>query len=135
MSTILLTVFMTNTALAQNQLKVVGDSGAVTLGPNQVLRITVAAGHGDDAAVVRFRQIAYEPCPSSPKLCISSQNTSLPMSLASHEVLAVDGADFLVWRTIVLSNRRGVKVTGVVFDTSTQRVVTQIIMANTEGDF
>ncbi len=134
-SIVLSTLAFTGTVLAQNQLKVVADTGVVTLGPNQILRVTVGAGDGNDTALVRFRQTEYEPCLASPKLCIRSQTISNPIVLAPHEVAIVDAADYVVWRTVVLSNRRNVKVTGIVFDTSTQRVVTQIMMANTEVDF
>jgi len=37
-------------------------------------------------------------------------------------------------RVVVESNSPKTRVLGVVFDTSTQRIVSQVIMANTEGD-
>ena len=115
----------------------VADSGVITLGENQTLRVSVAAGDvtGDESIRIRLMQIQYAPCQASPKLCIVSQTTTNPISLNSNEAAIVDAADYVVWRTVVLSNSRNVKVTGIVFDTSTQRVVSQIIMANTEGDF
>ena len=123
---------------AQNRLLQVGDSGVVTLGPNQSLRVTVASSDitGDENLVIRFRQIKYNKCQTQ-KLCVAGQSMSDPIILASTESAdgETDGADFLAYRTVVMSNRRNVKVTGIVFDTSTQRVVSQIIMANTEGDF
>ena len=125
-------------ASGQNRLLPIADTGVLTLGSSQILRISVAAGdvNGDTDVVVRFRQMKYEPCsPPSGKLCIMNNMLSAPIVLASSEATQVDAADYVLWRTIVLSNRRDVKVTGIVFDTSTQRVVSQIIMANTEGDF
>lgn len=135
MSLFTLTLVTAGQASAQNRFRPVADSGVITLGPNQILRVSVAAGDvtGDDRIRVRFQQIGYEPCQASPKLCIVSQTTTNPIMLAANESAIVDAADYVVWRTIVLSDSRNVKVTGVVFDTSTQRVVTQIIMANTEG--
>src|SRR5687768_13755598 len=72
------------TASAQTQMRPVADSGVITLGPDQVLRVSVAAGDvtGDDNIRVRFRQTGYEPCPASPKLCVASQTTSSPITLA-----------------------------------------------------
>lgn len=131
------------TSLAQNQIRPIADSGVVTIGPNQVLRVTVAAGDlaGEDVRI-RFRQTGYEMCQASPKLCISSQTTSNQIVLGPNEAASadfdsngsVDGADYAAWRTVVLSNRRNVKVTGIVFDTATWRVVSSILMANTEDD-
>jgi hypothetical protein len=113
------------TASAQNQLRAIADSGVVTLGPNQVLRVTVATGAGNDEIRVRFRQSKYEICQATPKLCVESQTTSPVITLAPNEAAAVDVVDYISssWRTVVLSNSRNVKVTSVVFDTSTQRVV------------
>ena len=134
---ITLILFTAGQAAAQNRFRPVADSGVITLGENQILRVSVAAGdvNGDDAVRVRFMQIQYAPCPASPKLCVESQTLTNPITLNANEAAVVDGADYLVWRTVVLSSSRNVKVTGIVFDTSTQRVVSQIIMANTEGDF
>lgn len=138
MGLVIVTGALTHQAAGQNRPTPIADTGVVTLGPNQILRVSVAAGdvNGDTDVAVRFRQMRYEPCgnQTAPKLCIAHQTTSPPMVLAANEGGTVDGADYVFWRTIVMSNRRDVKVTGIVFDTSTQRVVTQIIIANTEGD-
>ena len=137
MSIITLIVITAGQAAAQNRFRPVADSGVITLGQDQTLRVSVAAGDvtGDEPIRVRIMQIQYMPCQASPKLCIQSQTTTNPITLNSNEAAIVDAADYVVWRTVVLSNSRNVKVTGIVFDTSTQRVVSQIIMANTEGDF
>lgn len=125
------TTFITSDSVAhaQGQMRTVADSGAITLGPNQVLRVTVAAGdvNADDNVRVRFRQIGYEPCQPSPKLCVASQTTSNPITLAPNEA-AVDVVDYISssLRTVVLSNRPDAKIVFIVFDTSTQRVVSII---------
>jgi hypothetical protein len=57
------------------------DTGVITLGPNQSLRITVA--NGLDQATVRFRRLEYLPglCDSAGcKHTISSQTLSAPMT-------------------------------------------------------
>ncbi|HYJ87477.1 MAG TPA: hypothetical protein VEW46_15560 [Pyrinomonadaceae bacterium] len=48
-------------AQAQAAMKPVADTGMLTLGQNQVLRLTVATGDvtGDDVVRVRFRQMEY----------------------------------------------------------------------------
>lgn len=127
-------------AKAQNRFIPVADTGLITLEPNQILKVFVAVGDvTGDGVQVRFRQMKYGPCLTSLKLCASSSTLTSPVALAPTEATSatsvVDAADYVLWRTIVMGNRRDVKVTAIVFDTSTQRVVTQIIMANTEGDF
>lgn len=111
---------------AQGQMRPVADSGVITLGPNQVLRVTVAAGdvNGDDSIRVRFRQTQY--IEQGNVYRIISQTTSPAITLAPNEAAVVDAADYVVWRTVVLSNRPNARVTSIVFDTSTQRVVSII---------
>jgi len=109
------------------------DTGIITLGPGQVLRVTVAAGdvNGDDAIRVRFRRMEYIEQGNIYR--VGSQSTSAPLTLASGEAASldiVDGASntILGVRGIVSGNfigtDRNVRVTAIVFDTSTQRVVT-----------
>src|SRR5215213_7987570 len=43
----------------QQRTKVAFDTGTVTLGPNQILRITVNGQGGDDAVAVSFRRMSY----------------------------------------------------------------------------
>ncbi len=111
-------------AKAQSGMKPIADTGMLTLGPNQILRLTVATGdvNGDDNIRVRFRQMEYMEQGNIYR--VSSSSTSPPISLTSGEANLRDipntGSPV---RGIVLSNSRNVKVVGVVFDTSTQRVV------------
>ena len=117
------------TARAQPSQKFTSDTGLVALGPNQVLRITVAVGDidGDDAVRVRFRWIEYSQGVCSGGVCkhaIESQNTSAPITLTPGEVLSFDHiGNFNFLRGVVLSNSRKLRVNAIVFDTSTQRVV------------
>lgn len=116
-------------AQAQQPQKFTADSGLVTLGPNQVLRITVAAGdvNGDETIRIRFRWIEYSQGICNGGVCkhtIESQNTSAPIMLAPGEVLSLDHiGNFNFLRGVVLSNSRKLRVNAIVFDTSTQRVV------------
>lgn len=129
-----------STVTAQNQLRVVADTGVITLGPNQVLRVTVAAGdvNGDDPLRVRFRQIKYAQGVCSGGICkhsIESQTTSAPVTLAPNESAVVDAADYVLWRIVVFASNRNVRATGTIINANTGEVTSNIIMANTEGDF
>jgi hypothetical protein len=120
---------------AQNEIRPAGDSGMITLGPNQMLRLTVAAGdvNGDDDIRIRFRRSEYIEQGNIYK--IGSQSTSAPILLRRGEAASIDiGLDggFGV-RGVVLSNSRKVKVTGIVFDTSTWRVVAFVPMSELES--
>lgn len=110
-------------ANAQNQLRPVADSGFITLGPNQVLRVTVATGDEDNIRV-RFRRTEYIEQGNVYK--VASQSISAAITLAPGEAVGYDHIGNFNIRGVVLSSSRKVKVQGVVFDTSTQRVVTFI---------
>ena len=122
-----------STVWAQPPQRFAADTGMVTLGPNQVLRVTVATGdlNGDDTVNVRLRWIEYTQgvCNSGGvcKHAIESQNTSTPVTLAPGEVVSFDHiGNFNFLRGVVLSNSRKLRVNAIVFDTSTQRVVAMI---------
>jgi hypothetical protein len=122
-----------STALAQQPQRFTADTGMVTLGPNQVLRVTVATGdiNGEDSVNVRLRWIEYTQgvCNSGGvcKHAIESQNTSAPITLAPGEVVSFDHiGNFNFLRAVVLGNRRKLRVNMIVFDTSTQRVVAML---------
>ena len=111
------------------------DTGIVPLGQSQVLRVTVATGdiNGDGPVSIRFRQVGYTQGACSDGVCklnVASQTTSAPVMLGNGEGASIDipasfqGGVFVGVRGVVLSNRRNVRVTAIVFDTSTQRVVT-----------
>lgn len=127
-----------STVNAQNQLRDVADSGAIPLGHGQVLRLTVISADGEpggEVSRIRFRQIGYAPdvcnrggiCKST----IASQTTTGPITLGQGEAASVDVSGPGYWRIIVESNDRNVRTNGVVFDTSTQRVVAMCCTSNT----
>jgi hypothetical protein len=122
-------------AKAQQGRRIAGDTGIITLGPSQVLRITVNSdedGDSDGADFLVFRRIEYSQgaCGGGGvcKLAVASQTTSNPIALMPGEAALYDiseGASNTVGvRGVALSNRRNVRVTGIVFDTATWRVVT-----------
>jgi hypothetical protein len=81
-------VLLSMTALAQGGLKPVADTGMVTLGPNQVLRITIAAGNGDDSIRVRFRRMGYIEQDNIYR--VASTSTSTTIALTSGEATSTD---------------------------------------------
>ena len=111
-------------AQAQAGMKPVADTGMLTPGPGQVLRITVATvgAKGDENIRVRLRQMEYMEQGNIYRVVSSS--TSPPIALTSDEAVSIDvpntGSPV---RAVVVSNSPNVKVVGIVFDTSTQRVV------------
>src|SRR5688572_17164291 len=122
-----------STALAQQGRRNVADTGIVSLGPNQELRLTLtgdsnADGSVDGADFLVFKRMEYgqESCSSDGvcKLVVTSQTTSNPIKLSPGEAVTftcIPGSVFGV-RVVVESNRRK-RALGIVFDTSTQRVV------------
>ncbi len=134
-------------AKAQQGRRIVGDTGIITLGPNKVLRMTGdfdLDGDVDGADFLVFRRIEYSQgaCGGSGvcKLAVASQTTSNPIALTPGEAALYDIPDgtsnTVGVRGVVLSNRRNVRITAIVFDTSTQRVVTFVNTApgNTQDD-
>ena len=121
-----------STVKAQNQIRVEADTGLITLGRDQILRLTVTAGAGNGTSTVRFRRQEYIDTGATAgvrKLAISSQDLSETIPLMPGEAASLDFRRCAYpmcggVRAVVLSNSRNVKVTAIVFDTSTQRVVT-----------
>ena len=117
-----------STAKAAPPLKFTADSGIITLGPNQLLRLTVA--NGLDTVSVRFRQVEYaqDSCDAT-GVCrhiIASQTVSNPTTLAPGEgarfdIAGHEGADIAV-RGLVSSNSQNARVTAMIIDASTGKV-------------
>src|SRR5262245_1888298 len=77
---------------AQNQVRVVGDTGIITLGPNQTLRVAADPDRDTDAAdFLVFRRISYTQNSCTGGLCkyaASGQTTSAPIQLGPGEAVA-----------------------------------------------
>jgi len=118
---------------------VMADTGILSLGQGQVLRVTVDWGDGSAEAVVRFRRIEYSQGICNGGLCplaMSSQTTSGPLTLMPGEGASMDISDAAFGvRGVVFSNRPDVKVTAEIVNSFTGEVTSHVIMANTEGDF
>ena len=116
-----------STAQAQNQLRVVADTGFITLGPNQILRLTVNTRDGNDTINVRFRQQEYIDTGTTAgvrKLAVSSQDSSDLIPLMPGEATSLDFRRCASpicggVRGMVLSNSQNVRVNAMIIDTVT----------------
>lgn len=113
------------------------DTGVVSLGPNQVLRIT-GDWNGDGDTTVGFREIKYGQGACSGAVCklvILSTTTSGPHNVPAGEGISLNLVATTYGRGIVTSDRRDARVTASIINTTTGETTSHIIMANTEGDF
>ena len=113
------------------------DTGVVSLGPNQVLRIT-GDWNGDGDTTVGFREIKYGQAACMGNVCkliTVSTTTSGPHKFAAGEAISLELVATTYGRGIVTSNRRDMRVTASIINTTTGETTSHIIMANTEGDF
>jgi len=117
-----------STVNAAPPLKFNADSGIIALGPNQVLRLTVA--NRLDTVSVRFRRIEYaqDSCDAA-GVCrhiISSQTVSNLITLAPGEGARFDIAghegEGIAVRGVVSSNNQNARVTATIIDTTTGKV-------------
>jgi hypothetical protein len=113
------------------------DTGVVSLGPNQVLRI-VGDWNGDGDTTVGFREIKYGQGACNGAVCklmMTSTTTSGPHTLAPGEAISLELVATTYGRGTLTSNRRDLRVTASIINTTTGETTSHIIMANTEGDF
>lgn len=116
------------------------DSGIVTLGPNQVLRLTIGAANGTDKikARVGWKQYGAQSCSSAPVVCrhmVIGQGETPLTTVAIDEAVSFDVQQVGTGvRAVVESNNPNTQVVAMVFDTTTQQIISMVIMANTEGD-
>ncbi len=119
---------------AQNQIKIVADTGAVTLGPNQEMRLSILSGTptANGNFNFRVRRIEYMPESCSGGVCkqtIASQSQSDIITLAPGEAasarfeLTIDGHSV---RAVVLGNSQDVQVNVMIIDTLTGKIVSII---------
>lgn len=126
---------------AQNQIRIVADTGMIKLGPNQVLRVIMKDGSNNMTLEnYAFRRIEYTQDDCNGGVCrhtISSQSQTAPITLALGEALSFNvGPDVQGngVRAAVLSNSRNVLVTAAIINTLTGQTTSHIIVANTDGD-
>jgi len=137
-SVILLSLASSDSATQAQQRRLFQwDTGVVSLGPNQVLRLS-GDWNGDGDTTVGFREIKYGQGACNGNVCklfTISSTTSGPHTLASGEAISLELLATTYGRGIVTSNRRDMHVTASIINTTTGETTSHIIMANTEGDF
>lgn len=111
------------TVEAQNQLRYVADTGVVTLGPNQKLRVSLGDVNGDGAAF-RARRIGYQSAGCANGVCrlaADPQDPTGTVYLTAGEAATVDfiGTDLSGTRITITSNDRNLKVNAMIIDTAT----------------
>lgn len=114
-----------STVKAQNQVRIIADTGMVTLGPNQKLSISVVFDDTDGAEKVSFRRIVYSPGACSGGICkfiASSQAATNPLTMLPGETALFDMID-PHGQVKVLSNSRKARVNILIIDTVTGKVV------------
>ena len=141
LSLILVSLLSSDSSVRAQQTRrlVTFDTGVVTLGPNQLLRLTVTGDFNNDGDVtVGLRGIKYTQDVCGGGVCQlvnAGSTTSGPFTLAAGEAVSLDLVATTYGRGIVSSNRKNVRVTAAIVNTLTGETTSHIIMANTEGDF
>jgi hypothetical protein len=132
MTSMLLSLISFTTAQGQTRRIPIADTGVVSLGPDEVLRLTVAAGDvNGDGDAVQFRQVAYTPPSCNAGVCkhtVVSQSTSAPVTLMAREAASIN-IDSYSWgvRAIVLSDNPNVRVTAMIIDKTTGNIIGMLI--------
>ena len=115
---------------AQSQIRVVADTGIVTLGANQKLRLSVAWDWdlNNDGVFIRFGQRKYVQGNCNDGVCkltVASQTVSDPIALMPGEAVTLEVTDDnpLALGAIVLSSKQNVRVNALIVDTVTGEVV------------
>jgi len=126
-------------AQAQQGQKFRGDTGIVTVGMGQVLRITVNGQSGNDTFRVRFAWTKYlQSSCNADGVCrhiVQSQGTTAPVNLGANEGASYDVQGFGGGvRVGVFISGGDVDTDALIINTATGEVVSQIIVANTDGD-
>ncbi len=119
-----------STVNAEPPQRFVFDTGIISLGNNQILRVTSVDGElGGGLYGEVVRRFEYQQTGCEAGICkqtIASQTITPPMTVAPNEAVSIDTQNGGMRRIVILSNKRTLKVTAIVFDTSTQRVVSAV---------
>ena len=107
-------------------MRAVADTGVITIGPNQILRISGDGVDQDDVIALRFRRIGYQATFEAPGITRYSRVSNV----ITNPILVTggDGVSFSVQgnqigtdatRVIVMSNRPNVRVNAALIDAAT----------------
>jgi hypothetical protein len=134
----LLLIKFNSTVNAEQPQKFVWDTGVVTLGENQILRVVSVDGElGGGIYGEVIRRIEYQQGACEAGICkqtIASQTTTPPITHAPNEALSIDTPNGGSWRIVGVTRNRNARVTMIVFDTSTQRVVSFVSRMETTSE-
>jgi len=124
----------------QQGRKLRGDTGVITLGMGQVLRLTVNGRDGNDAFRVRFAWMKYMPaCCTTDGVCrhtIQSQGVTAPVNVGANQAASYDvqGTGGGV-RVSVFVAAGDVNGDAEIIDTATGEVTSHVVIWFVEGDF
>ena len=118
-------------AQAQNQTRVVADTGFVPLVPGQMLRLTVVSPRDpvSGQAAGKFRRIDYTQGVCNGGVCkhaVLSENTSPSIMLESNEAVSFDITPMpnsSGVRGVIVSNSRDLRVNALIIETVSGNVV------------
>jgi hypothetical protein len=133
---------LTPTISAQQRHRFRADTGVVTLGMGQVLRITLSSEAFESNNVIkpRFVWMRYGPMNCNTEgVCrqlVQSQGMTTPLNINQNEAASFDmqGTGGGV-RVSVFVAAGDVNGDALIINSATGEVVSHVIMANTEGDF
>ena len=134
-----------STAQAQQQrgTRFMADTGMVTLGPNQVLRLTVTTSFDPDndrPTIIGIGQIDYVQTNCTAGTCKHTPVNPNPVAERYDVIIDVISKDIPQKpgssgvRGIVFGNSQTVRATAMIINTVTGETTSHIIVANTEGD-
>jgi hypothetical protein len=116
----------------------IADTGVVPLGTNQVLRITVNTGLGNDIIRVAFKTSVYTgtPSPGIWKSMVTSQSNFGPVSVGPDEAATIDipNAGTAV-RALIFANSDKVRITAAIIDGATGEVKSILYVGTQNGVF
>ena len=105
------------------------DTGIITLGPNQMMRIVTNNNDPEAGYVVRFSQMTYSGTSSSgtSRYTRVSQTTSDPIPVAPGEGFSIDIGTSENLRVVVSSDSPELLVTAQIIDTTTGNIIAILI--------
>ena len=112
---------------AQNQIRVIADTGLIKIGPGQILRLTATPAGGINTVSFRRMEYMQTTCDGGVcKLAVASQSSTDPTLVGPGEAASIymggDTGTHEV-RAVVLSNSKEVTVTGMLIDMASGNTV------------
>jgi len=118
-------IFILTVQAQQPKRKPIADTGVVTLGPNQILRV-VGDWNGDGGGTIQFRQIKYMPNGCSGGVCkqiVASDEYFSRVTLMPGEAASFDLAASTYGRGMVFSDNPNVHVSAMIIDMTTGNII------------